>query len=160
MTTPVTDIQVLMSKFCGALSFHAIIWLPVMLSMLIIRFYVNDAKVVNIPAVFTTYFAILLVGALYMATGCFSSSITRSQIVAGMISFTLGMGLFILSYKALYIMPETGPMLQLLTKLSLADYMNDSSRAILDTRPLIFIGSLTFFFLFATYHILQWRRWR
>ena len=77
-----------------------------------------------------------------------------------MISFTLGMGLFILSYKALYIMPETGPMLQLLTKLSLADYMNDSSRAILDTRPLIFIGSLTFFFLFATYHILQWRRWR
>ncbi len=160
MTTPVTDIQVLMSKFCGALSFHAIIWLPVMLSMLIIRFYVNDAKVVNIPAVFTTYFAILLVGALYMAIGCFSSSITRSQIVAGMISFTLGMGIFMLSYKALYIMPDTGPMLQLLTKLSLADYMNDSSRAILDTRPLIFIGSLTFFFLFATYHILQWRRWR
>jgi ABC-2 type transport system permease protein len=32
MTAPVSDVEVLLSKFCGALFFHAIIWLPVFIS--------------------------------------------------------------------------------------------------------------------------------
>jgi ABC-2 type transport system permease protein len=66
MTAPVNDIQVLMSKFCGALFFHAIIWLPVFISMLLLRFYINNPLVVNITSIITTYFAVLMVGALYI----------------------------------------------------------------------------------------------
>lgn len=160
VTTPVSDIQILMSKFCGALFFHAIIWLPVMFSMLLLRMYISNPLMVSIPSVFTTYLGVLLVGAFYMAIGCFGSAITRSQIVAGMVSFTLGMGVFMLSYKALFVTPQSGEFAQLMTKLSLVDYMQDCSRGILDTRPLVSIIMGTTFFLFLTYHLLQWRRWR
>jgi ABC-2 type transport system permease protein len=160
MTAPVNDIQVLMSKFCGALFFHAIIWLPVFISMLLLRFYINNPLVVNITSIITTYFAVLMVGALYISIGCFGSALTRSQIVAGMVSFTLGMGIFMLSVNVLFVVPDPGPISLILAKVSLADYMRDCSRGILDSRPFIFLVTSTFLFLFLTWRVLEWRRWR
>lgn len=159
MTAPVSDAQVLLSKFFGALFFHAIIWLPVIASMLLLRLYINNPLVVNLTSVFTTYLTVLMIGALYMAIGCFCSAITKSQNVAGVLSFTLGMGIFMLSYN-LSRDTQSSEMMNLLTKFSLIDYMNDCSRGVLDSRPFIFLLTTTSFFLFLTWRILEWRRWR
>ena len=160
MTAPVNDWQVLMSKFCGALFFYAMIWMPVMFSMLILRMYIDNALIVSIPGVFTSYFRVLVVGMLYMAIGCFSSAVTKSQIVAGMLSFTLGMGVFMLGYRSFFENTETNQLVELMSRLSVAAYVEECSRGIIDTRPLLFALTLTFFFLFVTYQVLQRRRWK
>ena len=45
----------------------------------------------------STFAGLLLIGALYMALGCFASALTQSQIVAAMLSYLLGLALFVVA---------------------------------------------------------------
>jgi len=160
MTAPVTDLQVLSSKFLGSWIFYAFTWLPVTVVLLLLRFYIKDSAVLNNTDIFTCYFGILLIGALYIAIGCFSSSLTKNQIVAGMLSFVLGMGLFLIFYSSLFLKADSGTLFCLMGDLSLISYMIDYSRGIWDSRALVFVVTMTFLFLFLTYQLMSWRRWR
>ena len=51
-------------------------------------------------ALAATFLGLFLLGTLYMSLGCFASSLTSNQIVAAMITFAIGLGLFILSFAA------------------------------------------------------------
>ena len=160
MTTPVSDLQVVLAKFSGALIFYLLAWLPLVACLFIVRHFSHEPSVMEAPTVLSTFLGILLLGAMYMALGCFASALTRSQIIAAIISFAGGIAMFLLSFIAITFSVKTGWQAHLFTYVGLIDQMQDFARGVIDTRPLTFYLSMTFFLLYLTLRVVESRRWK
>jgi ABC-2 type transport system permease protein len=160
MTAPVTDLQVVLAKFSAALLFYAVMWLPLLGCILIVRHYTSDPAAFDVGAVVSTFFGIILLGCLFIAAGCCASAITRSQAIAAMISLAFGATLFLLSFLAGQAGPDNSWMGQLLALFALTDQMHDFARGVVDTRSVVFLISSSLFFLFLTLRIVESRRWK
>ncbi len=160
MTAPVRDIEVVLAKFASALLFHLLLWMPLFLCVLIVRYYANDTTVFGPPLLASAFLGILLLGGLYMSIGCFASALTRSQIIAAVVAFVLGVGLFLLSFRSLFGIPRLGSSAKILGYVSMIEHMQDFVRGVLDTRHVTFYVTLTIFFLFLTLKAVESRRWR
>lgn len=160
MTTPVSDLQVVLAKFSGAMIFYVLMWLPLLGCLTVIRYYSHDKTLLDPGSVATTFFGIFLLGAVYMSMGCFASAMTRNQIIAAVVSLAIGVALFLISFVSLMFSMETGWKAQLFTQVGLIDQMKDFAHGIIDTRPLIFYSSLTLMFLFLTHKVVESRRWK
>jgi ABC-2 type transport system permease protein len=160
MTTPVSDLQVVLAKFTAALFFYSVLWLPLLACMFILRYVAHDPSLTDPGTLCATFLGIFLLGALYMAIGCFASALSSSQIVAAMTSFALGLGLFILGYLADQFPIKTTWSSELLGYMPMHVQMSDFARGIIDTRYIVFYVSLALFFLFLTYRVVESRRWK
>lgn len=160
MTTPVTDMQVVSAKFAGAMLFYMIMWLPLLACLFILRYFSGTEGGMDAGSVGGTFLGIFLLGCLFISMGCFASSLTRSQMVAAMVSLAIGFSMFLMSVLADKL-PATKPwQAQLVKCLTLFDQMHDFSRGVVDTRPVVFYLSLAFFFLFLTLRSVESRRWK
>lgn len=160
MTAPVSDLQVVLAKFTGALVFYILMWLPLLGCLLIVRHFSNDPAALDLGTIVSTFLGIFLLGGLYMSLGCFASAVTRSQIIAAMIGFAVGISLFLLSFMSMTFSSQSGLQAQLFNHISLIEHMQDFARGIVDTRPLVLYLSLTIFFLFLTLKVVESRRWK
>jgi ABC-2 type transport system permease protein len=122
--------------------------------------FTGDRGLLNPGAMGGTYLGLALFGALYMAMGCFASSLTRSQIVAAMLSLGMGMALFLASFLASVHPARGGWETKLYSHISMVEHLQDFCRGVVDTRPVIFYLSLTAFFLFLTLKVVESRRWK
>jgi ABC-2 type transport system permease protein len=106
--------------------------------------------------VLTGYLGLLLLGAAFIATGLFASSLTENQIVAAMTTFGILLLFWVIGWTA-----ETwraaGPVL---TQLSLIEHFDNFTKGVLDTRDVIYYLSFIVFALFLTLRSLEARRWK
>ena len=160
MTTPVSDLQVVLAKFSAALVFYVLMWLPLLGCVLIVRHYTSDPAALDAGALGATFLGIALLGCLFISLGCCASALTRSQGVAAMLSLMLGVSLFLLSFLARELPGTSSWQAQALGCFSLVEQMHDFARGILDTRPMVLYLSLTVFFLFLTLRSVESRRWK
>jgi ABC-2 type transport system permease protein len=160
MTTPISDLQVVLAKFSGALLFYILMWLPLLGCLAIVRYYGNDPTAFDPGAVGSTFLGIFLLGGLYMSLGCFASALTRSQVIAAMVSFVLGISFFLLSFISIAFASQTGWQAQLFAHVGFVEQMQDFARGVIDSRPVICYLSFTLFFLFLTLKVVESRRWR
>ncbi len=106
------------------------------------------------------YLGIFLSGCLFLSLGCFASALTRSQVVAAMVSLAAGVILFILAFLTQVVPAVEQWQTQVLLYFNLFKQMEDFTRGVLDTRTVIFYVSLTLFFLFLTLRAVESRRWK
>jgi ABC-2 type transport system permease protein len=159
MTAPVSDLQVVLAKFTGTLLFYLITWLPLLACIAVIRYYTGEPTLLDLRTTATTYLGIFLIGCLYMSLGCFASALTRSQIIAAMNAFVMGLGLFVLSLRALMPTPALDWGSQAFSYIALSEHMDGLVRGIIDTRHLVFYVTMTLLFLFLTLKVVESRRW-
>jgi len=160
MTTPVSDMQVVLAKFSAAMVFYLLMWTPSLICIMVLRHYITRPDAFDAGLLASTFLGILLIGGLFMSLGCFASALTRSQIVAAMISFTLGFTLFLLSFLSGHMPADAGWKAALVAHVAMSDHMNDFARGLVDTRHVVFYASTTFFFLFLTLRVVESRRWK
>jgi ABC-2 type transport system permease protein len=160
MTAPVADIQVVAAKFAAAIIFFMVMWLPMAACLFIVRHFTSQTRALDAGTIGGMYLGIFLVGCLFLALGCFASSISRSQMAAAMISFVLGVSLFALGFLAEAVPVVAHWQTQALSYFGLFEQMHDFARGVVDTRAVIFYASLTLFFLFLTLRAVESRRWR
>jgi ABC-2 type transport system permease protein len=160
MTAPVSDLQVVLAKFTGAMLFYLLTWLPLLPCLLIVRHYSDDKTVLDAGSLAGMSLGILLPGAAYIAVGCLASALTRSQIIAAMFAFAIGAALLVLSFLAPIFTVSTGWKAQFFTQVGLIEHMKDFASGVLDTRPLVLYPSLTALFLFLTHKVVESRRWK
>jgi ABC-2 type transport system permease protein len=132
MTTPVGDMQVVAAKFTASWLFYMIAWLPFL----------------------------GLFGAFFLSFGAFASALTANQMVAAMISLLIGMALFALGYIAGPAAAGPGWQAAVLGRFELFQQMREFAHGVVDTRSVVFLLSLTFFFLFLTLRVVESRRWK
>jgi len=103
---------------------------------------------------------LLLIGMFYLAVGCLASALTRNQIVAAIISFTVITLFFFTGLLTFFLLNVTPALRELTAYFSALEHMSEASRGFFDSRPVVFYLSLTVFTLFLTFHVFQSRRWR
>jgi ABC-2 type transport system permease protein len=160
MTTPVSDLAVVLAKFSAALILYSIMWLPLLAFVMILRYLTHDTSFLDPGTLAGTFLGIFLLGALYMSLGCFASSLTSNQIVAAMTTFALGLGIFLLSFLSEPFAVHPGWGAAALNYVNLRTHMQDFSQGVVDTRALVFYLTASGFFLFLTHRVIQSRRWR
>ncbi|MGA2864541.1 MAG: ABC transporter permease [Verrucomicrobiota bacterium] len=160
MTTPVRDLEVVLAKFTAALVFYAVMWLPLLGCVLVVRHYTSAASALDAGALGSTFLGILLLGAMFVALGCFASALTRNQAVAAMLSLVFGVSLFLLAFLADRFADTAHWQAQVLACFTLFEQMHDFARGVVDTRAVVLYLSLTLFFLFLTLRVVESRRWK
>ena len=160
MTAPVRDSQVVLAKYCGALVFYIVLWLPSLLYFLVFT-WVTRLQAAGAAGPFIgAYAMLLLIGMFYLSIGCLASALTRNQIIAAVMSFSAITLLFFTGLLTFFILSITPALREMTAYFSALEHMSEASRGFFDTRPVVFYLSLTFFVLFLTFHVFQSRRWR
>jgi ABC-2 type transport system permease protein len=160
MTTPVTDLQVVAAKFTAAMLFYLLMWLPMLGCLLVVHHYAGGTDVLDGGVVGGTLLGILLLGGLFISLGCCASALTRSQVIAAMISLVFSASVFLLGYLASQLPVQETWQTQVLGCFALFEQMHDFARGVVDTRPVVLLVSLTLFLLFLTLRVVESRRWK
>ncbi len=160
MTAPVGDVAVVLAKFTAALIFYMFMWLPLLACILILRYFSRGSNMLDPGTLGSTFLGIFLVGVLYMSIGCFASTLTRSQIVAAMVSFAIGLAFFLASYLGdPFALQKTWGM-EALNSICILEQMKEFARGVVDTRYIVFYVTSSVFFLFLAYRVIESRRWK
>jgi ABC-2 type transport system permease protein len=160
MTAPVSDLQVVLAKFTGALASYCFVWLPLLCCLFVVRHFTGSQLLLDVSTAASTYLGIVLIGSLYMAMGCFASSLTRSQVLAAITAFALGLGLFILGLRHLMPGASQGWAKSVFAYIAMSEHMETFARGVVDTRPVVYYLSLTVLFLYLTLKVVEGRRWK
>lgn len=160
MTTPVGDLTVVLAKFTAAFLFYLVMWLPMLGCLVIVQRFASQTPLLDAGTLGGMYLGVALMGALFLSLGCFASAITRSQMVAAMLTLVLSVSLFALAFLADRTSALGSWPAQVLSYFALFDQMHDFARGVMDSRAVLFHLSLSFFLLFLTLRAVESRRWR
>jgi ABC-2 type transport system permease protein len=153
LTSPLTDVQIILGKFFGALGLYAAMLLVTLLYMGILFVYGNPEW----RPVVAGYLGLLLMGGCFISVGLLISSVTKNQIVAGVLTFAV----FLMLWVVNWIGDQSGPWTrEVVNYLSIVDHYDDFARGIIDTKHLIYYLSFITFGLFLTAKSVDSERWR
>lgn len=153
LTAPVTPAAVVLGKYLAVLSTYALIWAPTVLYVVILR----KTGSVDYNVVGVSYLGLFAIGASYLAVGTLMSAMTKSQLVALLLTLLVVFGLFVMGIGE-YVFDE-GLFHDLAAHVSMASQMEDFSKGVVDSRRLVFDLSLVSFALFATVRVVDSWRW-
>ena len=153
LTSPVTDVEIILGKFFGALGLYIAMLLVTLLYIAILFVYGNPEW----RPLVACYLGLLLMGGAFLSLGLLISSTTNNQIVAGIISFIVFLMLWIIGWFA----DSAGPVMGAVTRyLSITEHFDDFSKGIIDTKHVLYYLSLITFGLFLTAKSVDTERWR
>ena len=105
------------------------------------------------------YLGVLLVGAVVYSIGLFVSSLCSSQVTAGIITFLVTFLLFIANILTAGV-HEGSIWHPVVDAVGLNANYQDFLKGVVDTGRLVYLLSVTGFFLFLTVRTVESRRWR
>jgi ABC-2 type transport system permease protein len=153
LTSPLTDFQIIMGKFLGAMALYAAM-LAISLPHIGLLFAFGNPEWRPIA---TAYLGLLLMGGCFISLGLLISSLTKNQIVAGFLTFATFLMLWIVNW----IGESSGPTTQaIVSYLSITEHFDDFARGIIDTKHTIYYLSFITFGLFLTAKSVDSERWR
>ena len=153
LTSPVTDVQIILGKFLGAMALYACMLALSMIHIAILFIYGNPEW----KPIVTGYLGLLMMGGCFLSLGLFISSLTKNQIVAAMATFAVFLMLWVINWIGTFVGPTTQAVL---AHLSLTEHFDDFARGIIDTKHIIYYLSFMAFGLFLTAKSVDSERWR
>ena len=153
LTSPITDFQIIIGKFLGALGLYLAMLAVTLLYIAILFVYGNPEW----RPIVAGYLGLLLMGSCFLSAGLLVSSFTKNQIVAGFLTFAVFLMLWVIDWPGEYYGP-TGQ--AVLSYLSITQHLDDFSRGIIDTKHVIYYLSFITFGLFITAKAVDSERWR
>ena len=153
LTSPVTDFEIVMGKFLGAMALYCAMLAVTLFHLAVLYLYGRPEW----KPILTSYLGLLLFGGCFISVGLFISSLSKNQIVAGAVTFSV----FLLLWVITWIGSFTGPSGDKLTSyLSIVDHFDDFTKGVIDTTHLIYYLSFITFGLFLTAKSVDTERWR
>jgi ABC-2 type transport system permease protein len=159
MTAPVTDLEVVLAKYLGAVVLYSLMWGLTGLYVMILRHFAGGSAQLDLGPVASGYVGVLLIGQFLIAIGVLSSSLTKSQVTAALMSFALIFILLMVMNWLAYLF-QGGPIGKIVRTVSAFDQMDDFARGIVDLRPIVLYLSATIWALFVTTRVVESRKWR
>ncbi len=153
LTSPLSDFQIIMGKFLGAMALYCVMLAVTLIHMAILFIYGRPEW----KPILTSYIGLLLLGGCFISLGLFISSLTKNQIVAGMVTFAVFLFLWIITWIGSFSGPTVD---KLTTYLSIIDHLDDFGKGVIDTTHVIYYLSFITFGLFLTAKSVDSERWR
>jgi ABC-2 type transport system permease protein len=153
LTAPLTDWQIILGKFLGAMTLFAAMLATTIVHVGILFLFGQPEW----KPIVTTYIGMLLMGGCFIALGLFISSLTKNQIVAATITFAAFLLFWVINWMGSFV----GSTAQaVLAHLSIIDHFDDFAKGIIDTKHVIYYVSFIAFGLFLTAKSVDSERWR
>lgn len=154
-TSPISDLQIVLGKFFAAVGLYALMILAGLVNLLVLWRYASAPP--EWKPIATGALALLLFGACFIALGTFVSTLTRNQIIAGILSFCLFLGIWTLGWAD---DPAGGATMKVVSYLGVTTHMEDMVKGVLDLKDIVFYVSFIAFGLFLAHLSVESQRWR
>jgi ABC-2 type transport system permease protein len=155
LTSPVTDIEIILGKFFGAMGLYCTMLALTLIHMAILFWFAEPNP--EWKPVATTYLGLILMGGCFISVGLLISSLTKNQIVAAAVTFAVFLLLWVINWIGSFLGP-TGQ--AIVTHLSLTDHLDDFTRGVIDTKHLVYYVSFISLGLYLTARSVDSERWR
>ena len=153
LTSPITDLQIIVGKFLGAMGLFAAMLLVTAIDIAIL-FRIGNPE---LKPVLAGYLGLFLLGGSFLSVGLLISSLTKNQIVAGVMTFAVFLLLWIINWFA----DSVGPLGRTIVSfLSITEHLDDFTKSIIDTKHIIYYLSFITFGLFLTAKSVDSERWK
>jgi len=157
LTAPVTERDVVLGKYAGAVSFLYMVTAPAIGFIFILDYFSPGVESVEGVSILTGSLLVALLSAFCVAIGLVISLMTHSQIVAAVCCFCGVLLPLMAGYIASLLPLGSG---ELSAYLSAHDYLVDFSRGVIDTRPIVLYLAGAGLLVFTAIRILESRRWK
>lgn len=151
MTKPLTDLEVALGKFLGAMGLYIAILLVSLEFPLILAKYGSP----DWGEILSGYIGLLAAGLAFLAVGVFTSSLTSNQIAAWLMATFLLLFLWLVGWLSYGGTSWVG---NIAKAVSAYENYRDFSQGIVDAKNILYFLSVCFFFLFLTARTLEGRR--
>jgi ABC-2 type transport system permease protein len=158
MTAPVTDEEVVLAKYIGAVTFYAAMLAPTLIYVGVL-FWLSTSTGPDMGAIWSGYLGLVLMAGVFLAGGLLISSLVSDQITAAVLSFVLVVSFFfVLMLRSVVTgIPWLSSFVEYAT---ISSHLEAFSKGIIDSRDVIYFVTLTAFFLYATVKSVESRKWR
>jgi ABC-2 type transport system permease protein len=153
MTSPVRDLEIVLGKWLAALVMYICVLGVSALNLALLFAYGRP----DWKPILVGYLGLILQGGCLLAIGTFISTLTKNQIIAGGATFAVCLLLWVLDWVSSY---ETSAWAKVVSYLSVVTHFEPFSKGVVDTKDIIFYGSMIFFGLFLTARSVESVRWR
>lgn len=158
ITKPLSDWDIILGKFLACFLLVCCALLPTII------YYVSVYKLgaspgnIDTPGVIGSYIGLVLLGAVFCSIGILASSLTRNQIVAFIIAAFLCFILFS-GFESLSALNVWSANALLIKQLGLVEHYQSLGRGLIDSRDVIFFGTVILVMLSLTKLNLSIRQW-
>lgn len=163
LTAPVRTVQVLLAKYFSAVIFYIVLWLPVLAYFGVLHWVVKGHVEYPPGAVGGCYLILLLTGLFHLALGTLASALTKNQIIAAIIGFSLIIlhflsGIFLQSLeKDPAYRVQVQPVVE---HVAIKGHIDSFASGLIDSRAIVYYLSFTVLLLAGTHQVLEYRRWK
>ncbi len=148
-TKPITNWQIILGKYLGALLLVIIAIIPTLIYAYSIYQLGNPIGNVAIGTTLGSFIGLLFLASAYTAIGIFSSTLSKNQIVSFLVAVFTSFFLYY-GFEALASYNLLGNLDYTVQNLGMSAHFNSIGKGVIDTRDLIYFFSVTILFLFLT----------
>ncbi len=158
MTAPVRPVEIVVGKYLGGLGVISVtLALTLVFPLLLAAFGSSESgHALEWSTVLLGYGALLLWGATCIAVGLFISSVTDSQMLAGVVTLVLLLLWWLLNFL---VQGSEEPLRTVVTQLALNTQLGGLMKGVLDLKALVFFSSIILFSLMLTHRSVEAQRW-
>ncbi|NKB88716.1 MAG: ABC transporter permease subunit [Acidobacteria bacterium] len=153
LTSPISTLEIAFGKFFGATLFLCVLLGLAFAYPAILMYFGNP----EIAPILTGYLALLLLGMSAIALGLFASTVTDSQIVAGVLAGGMLLMLLLINWPADAVGESMGAVLRYL---SITEHSTDMMRGLIKVEDVVYYLSLISVGIFLSQRSLESLRWR
>ncbi len=152
-SSPIHDLEIVFGKFLASLAFLSLFFISTLYMPLLIAAYGKIA----LGHIVAGYLGLVLVGAAGMAIGTFGSALTRSQVIAAVLS-----GVMVLALTTCWLLGKVTdrPLTDIVTSLAWWGHFDPFRTGLIHVKHVTYFLLVTFVALFAATRVLEARRWR
>jgi len=156
MTKPLTDYQIVFSKFLAGFTLVLFSVLPTLIYFFCIdalKTYLSD---IHTGEMWASYVGLMFIGATYVSIGVFASSISSNQVVAFI--FTVVLCLFMdIGFEGINMLISGGD--GFIQNLGIEAHYRSIQKGLVDSRDLVYFLSVVSIFIILTKLSLNSRKW-
>ncbi len=153
MTSPLSIIEIVAGKFLGVIGFLLIMLGLTAIYPAILLVYGNP----EMGIIAAGYLGLLLLAITFATVGLLTSSLTENQIIAAVSCLVMLLLFYVISWPAETASPTLGAILKYL---SLTEHFGEMVKGVIDTKDLVYFGSVILLALFLTHRSVESVRWR
>lgn len=157
LTMPITAWQAIVGKFIASWAFLTLS----LLATFPIVFTVNYLGDPDNGVIFAGYFGSVLMAGAYLAVTCFTSALTRNQVISFIISVVLSLFLILCGYPPVTdLLVSWAPswLVEAVAGVSVMTHYDGFQKGVIDSRDLLYFLSVIAFSLFATGVVIRSHR--
>lgn len=153
LTSPLTDYEIIIGKWLGAMLLYACMLGIGLVNLSILFIYTTP----DWRAMLVGLLGMLLLGGALLAVGCFISTLTKNQIVAGALTFGLFLLLWVMSWVNQFSASTIG---EVCAYLSVPPHFEQFSKGVVELKDVVYFVSVISLGLFLSKRSLESLRWK